>query len=199
MERTYFTENVSKKSLLTLDELVKVYQSLDDEKISVFPTKWRNIEHMEHMICLRCDTNNSGQWIYGESGDYLDFTTNLDCIISGINVFGSYTYSGKHDICLTILKSPRVLRSIETALYSEKLHEMYPVVFDKPLLVQKNTRYTINLKMKGPKAFTGKSYKEIAALNELFVTFLRNSNPVNKTNERQGQIPGIIIQHIYKK
>ena len=33
MERKYFTENVSKKSLLTLDEIVKVYQSLDEEEI----------------------------------------------------------------------------------------------------------------------------------------------------------------------
>jgi len=199
MEPKYFTENVSKKSLLTLDEIVKVYQSLDDKEIGVFPTKWRNIEHTEHMVCLRCDTNNSGQWIPGQLGDSLDFTTNLDCIIIGINVFGSYTCSGKHIISLTILKSPRVLRSIKTVLYSEKGHEMYPVMFDKPLLVKKNTRYTIRLEMKGPKAFTGKSYKEIVALNELFVTFLRNLYPLNKTSEIQGQIPGIIIQHIYKK
>jgi hypothetical protein len=53
--------------------------------------------------------------------------------------------------------------------------------------------------MNGPNTLTGKSYKEIVALNELFVTFLRSSNPSSKTNEIQGQIPGIIIQHIYKK
>jgi hypothetical protein len=60
MERKYFTENVSKKSLLILDEIVKVYQSLDDEEIDVLPTKRRNIEHMEHMVCLRCDTTSRG-------------------------------------------------------------------------------------------------------------------------------------------
>jgi hypothetical protein len=198
MERKYFTENVSKKSLLTLDEIVKVYQSLDDEKISVFPTKLRNIEHMEHMVCLRCDTNNSGHWKPYERGDYLDFTTNLDCIMLGINVFGSYTYSGKHDIRLTIVKS-NVLRSINTVIFSEKGQEIYPVMFGSPLLAEKNTRYEIYLKMNGPNTSTGKSYKEIVALNELFVTFLRSSNPSSKTNEIQGQIPGIIIQHIYKK
>ena len=54
--------------------------------------------------------------------------------------------------------------------------------------------------MKGPNAFTGKSYKQIVALNELSVTFLSSSVPsTNSTNETQGQIPGIIIQHIYKK
>ena len=198
MERKYFTENVSKKSLLSSDEIVKVYQSLDDEKISVFPTKLRNIEHMEHMVCLRCDTNNSGQWIPDQRGNCLDFTTNLDCIMLGINVFGSYTYSGKHDICLTIIKS-NALRSINTVIFSEKGQEIYPVLFGSPLLVEKNTRYKIYLKMNGPNTFTGKSYKEIVALNELFVTFLRSSIPSSKTNEIQGQIPGIIIQHIYKK
>ena len=202
MERKYFTENVSKKSLLTLDKIVKVYQSLDDEEIDLFPTKFRNKEHMEHSLCLRCDTN----WIHDGDNDCLDvstnldFTTNLDCIMLGINVFGSSTYSGKHDIDLTILNSSNVLRSIETVLYSEEGQGIYPVMFGNPLLVKKNTRYTIMLNMTGPKAFTGKSYKKSVALNELSVTFLSSSRPsTNSTNEYQGQIPGIIIQHIYKK
>jgi hypothetical protein len=53
-------------------------QSLDDEEIAMFPTKWRNIKHMEHMVCLRCDTANSGYWVQNGKNDYLDFTTNRD-------------------------------------------------------------------------------------------------------------------------
>ena len=203
MERKYFTKNVSKKSLLTFEEIVKVYQSHDDEETGVFPTKWRIVEqHMEHMVCLRCDTStsNSDYWNHDGGSDCLDFTTNLDCIIVGINVFGSNTYSGKHDISLNILKSSEVLRSIETVLYSEKGQEMYPVMFGKPFPVKKNTRYTIQLNMIGPIAFTGKSYNETVALNELSVTFLTSSLPSpNCTRAMKGQIPGIIIQHIHKK
>jgi NAD-dependent SIR2 family protein deacetylase len=180
MERKYFTENVSKKSLLTLDEIVKVYQSLDDEEIDVFPTKWRNKEHMEHKVCPRCDTSNLGFWIHDGENDCLDFTTNLDCIMLGINVFGSMTYSGKHDINLTILNSPDVLRFIETVLYSEEGQEIYPVMFKTPLLVKKNTRYTIKLNMKGPKAFNGKSYIKIVALNELSVTIFKFFSTVSE-------------------
>jgi hypothetical protein len=92
------------------------------------------------------------------------------------------------------------LRFIETVLYSEEEQEIYPVMFKKPLLVKKNTRYTIKLNMKGPKAFNGISYIKIVALNELSVTFLSSLVPsVNDTNENQGHIPGIIISHIYKK
>jgi BTB/POZ domain-containing protein 1/2 len=200
MERNYFTANVSKKNLLTLDEIVKVYQSLDDEEIDVFPTKWRNKEHMEHMVCLRCDTSNSVYWCHTGNNDCLDFTTNLDCTMLGINVFGSNTYSGKHDINLTILNSSDVLRSIETVLYSEEGQKIYPVMFGKPLHVKKDTRYTIQLNMKGPEAFIGKSYKAIVSLNKLSITFLNSSLPSpNMTNGMGGQIPGIIIQHICKK
>jgi uncharacterized membrane protein YukC len=60
MERKYFTENVSKKSLLSYEEIINVYQSLDEEEIAMFPTKWRNIKHM---VCLRCDTSNLGYWV----------------------------------------------------------------------------------------------------------------------------------------
>jgi BTB/POZ domain-containing protein 1/2 len=194
MERTYFTEDVSKKSLLTSDEIVKVYQSLDDDKIDVFPTKCRNIEHM---VCRRCDSSNLGDWYHNGANDFLDFTTNLDCIMLGIDVFGSSTYSGKHDMNLTILNSSGVLRNIETVLYSEEGKKIYPVMLEKSLLVKKNTRYTIKLNMTGPNAFTGKSYKKIVPLNELSVTFLSSSvlSP-NSTREDLGQIPGIII---YKK
>ena len=60
-----------------------------------------------------------------------------------INVFGSSTYSGKHDINLTILNSSDVLRSIETVLYSEEGQEIYPVMFEKPLLVKNNNIFKI--------------------------------------------------------
>ena len=80
----------------------------------LFPTKWRN------MVCLRCETDNSGQWTHDGRNDCLDFITHLDCIMLGINVFGSTTYSGKHDISLTILKSSDVLRSMKTVLCSER-------------------------------------------------------------------------------
>jgi hypothetical protein len=65
-------------------------------------------------------------------------------------VLGSNNYSGKHDIRLNILKSSDVLRSIKTALYSEKGQKIYLVMFGKSLLVKKNTRYTKQLNMKGP-------------------------------------------------
>ena len=149
-------------ALLILVELLNIYQSFDDEEIAVFPRKRRTIEPM---VCLRCDTDDSGLWTHGGSTDCLDFTTNLDCIIVGIKVFGSNTYSGEHDISFNILKSSEVLRSIETVLYSEKGQEMYPVMFEKPLDVKKNTRYTLKLNMKGPEAFSGESYKMIASLN----------------------------------
>jgi hypothetical protein len=54
--------------------------------------------------------------------------------------------------------------------------------------------------MEGSTAFSGESYRDIVTLNELSVTFLSSSLPsTNSTNETRGQIPGIIIQHIYQK
>jgi hypothetical protein len=73
-------------------------------------------------------------------------------------------------------------------------------MFDKPLPMNKNKRYTIKLKMAGPNTFTGESYERIVSLNELSVTFLNSSLPSpNCTDGAHGQIPGIIIEHIYKK
>jgi hypothetical protein len=109
----------------------------------------------------------------------------------GINVFGSNTYSGNHDINLTVLNPYKtVLESIKTSFYSKKGREMYPVMLEKPIHLTKQIRYKLHLNMKGPYTFSGKSYKEIVWFNELSVTFF-NSNklPRNQTDKDQGQIP----------
>jgi len=146
----------------------------------VFPTKRRNVKYW---VCLRCVTVNSGE----STDDFLDFTTSNDCIMLGINVFGSTTYSGNYDISLSILKSSEVLRSIKTVLYSKKGQEMYPIMFDNPLNVNNDTKYTIQLNMKGPKTFTGKSYQMSVSLNRLgghglYVTFSDYSDYSNYSN-----------------
>ena len=192
MQRKYFTENVSKKNVLSFDEILNVYQTPDDVKNAVFPTKGRRAKYM---VFLRCDTDKSVE----STNDCLDFSTGNDCIMLGINVFGSTTYSGKHDIRLAVLKSSKVLSSMETVLYSKKGQEMYPLMFGRPIHVKNNTRYTIKLNMKGPKAFTGKSYRRNVRLNRISVQFSNSvlgSQTMASTNENMGQIPGIIMQYI---
>ena len=197
MEQTYFTENVSKIKLLTVDELLKVYQSFDDDEVDMFSTKRRSIEHL---IFSRCDdkTNNLSSREMSEVNDCLDFTTHGGLSMLGINLFGSSSYSGKHDINLTILKSSEVLRSINTCLYSTMGQEIYPVMFDKPLRVKGNTRYRIQLNMKGPRAFTGTYHSDSVRVKKLTVTF---SNPVVPSKRftvgNMEQIAGLIMQPIY--
>ena len=194
MEQTYFTEKVSKINLLTVNELLIVYQSFDDD---MFPTKRRS---MERVVCCRCDldTYNLSGREHSGLNDCLDFITNLGVIMLGIKVFGSISYWVKHDISLTILKSSEVLRSINTCLYSTKGQEIYPVLFDKPLCVKEDTRYTIQLNMKGQIFFTGKHYRATILSKKLSVTFSNSSfSSTNSISVNMGQISGIIIQHIY--
>jgi hypothetical protein len=118
----------------------------------------------------------------------------------GINVFGSNTYSGNHDINLAVFNPHSVLESIKTSFYSKKGKEMYPVMLEKPIHLTKQIRYKIQLEMKGPYTFSGKLYKSIVSLNELSVTFFDSKlSPRSQTEKEQGQIPGIIMQHSYQK
>ena len=102
MERTYFTKKVSTKNLLIADETLAIYQSFNGMVIDTFPANMRL--PISKQKVWRCETSFNIDCPWGHNGldDCLDFTTNIDCYIFGINVFGSMQYSGQHDVNINI-------------------------------------------------------------------------------------------------
>ena len=149
MERKYFTNEVFTKNVLTLEEKVEIFQSFHDKSIYTFPTNMRLLEVWR----FDSNLNKSNSWNHKEADDCLDFTTNFDCYIFGVTVFGSKQYSGQHDVKINILSGFTILGSTSTKLYSVEGKELYPINLAKPLRILKNIRYTIKLNMKGDRCF----------------------------------------------
>jgi hypothetical protein len=76
------------------------------------------VRHQKNIICLSY-LNENISWNQDGAEDFLDFTTNGDCYIYGIFVFGSNQYSGQHEVNINILNGSGILGSTSTKLNSE--------------------------------------------------------------------------------
>jgi hypothetical protein len=164
------------------------------KSIYTFPANMRLLEVWR----FDSNLNKSSSWNHKEADDCLDFTTNFDCYIFGVTVFGSKQYSGQHDVKINILSGFTILGSTSTKLYSVEGKELYPINLAKPLRILKNSRYTIKLNMKGDRCFRWKDNKTVVIIDDdARVTFTDSVTSPNKTSSRQGQNPGIILSRSY--
>jgi hypothetical protein len=116
-----------------------------------------------------------------------DFTTNFDCYIFGINVFGSTQYSGQHDVNINISDGSTILGSTSKKINSVPGNESYPIDFIEPLRILKNITYTIKLNMKGDICFSGTDYKAIVIIDhDSSVTVTDSSASPNGTSSTGG-------------
>ena len=198
MKRKYFTNEVTTKNVLTADEKVEIYQSLDGKSIDTFPANMRlPISKLE---VWRCESylNNDLHWGQNGEDDCLDFTTNLNCYIVGINVFGSTQYSGQHDVNINISDGSTILGSTSKKINSVPEKRSYPIYFIEPLRILKNIKYRIKLNMKGDNCCSGTDYQTIVNIDDdSSVTFTDSSSSRNGTSSKGGQIPGIILSQPY--
>ena len=200
MERKYFINEVSAKNVLTLEEKMEIFQSFDGKLIDTFPANMRlSYSKLEVWRC-ESDSVKCIRWNHNDLDDFLDFSTNIDCYIYGIIVFGSTQYSGQHDVNIKILNGPTILGSTSTKLYSVPGKESYPIDLAEPLRILKNITYTIKLNMKGNSCLRGNNYKAILKIDDYsYVTFTDSASSPNGTSSTQGQIPGIILGRGYLK
>jgi len=142
--------------------------------------------------------DNGSSWSHNGPNDCLDFTTNFDCYMYGIIVFGSKHYSGQHDVKINILNGSTILDSTSTKLTSSPGKKSYPIVLAEPLRILKNITYTIKLNMKGYSCFSGTYCKTVVKIDDdAWVTFTNSSLSTNGISSTQGQIPCIILSRSY--
>jgi len=86
MKRKYFTNKVSIKNVLTLEEKLEIYQSFDGKVIDTFPTNIRLSNSTLNIWRCKSYLNEHISWNQDGADDCLDFTTNVK------NIMGKYYY-----------------------------------------------------------------------------------------------------------
>ncbi|CAC5384712.1 unnamed protein product [Mytilus coruscus] len=194
MEPKFFTDEVSSKSILTLEEIDEVYEHFNDKQTDIFSTKHR----LSKIVRVqRCKVDTSTIWgYYGLDDHCVDFQTSNDGELTSVLLFGSETYSGSSEITINILHGCSVLSTKQTKINSISGQEIYEIWLEPSVNIVAHNRYTIHLNMKGPATFRGQEYvQKVTNGGDFVVTFLRPLLTSGKnTNETRGQIPGLVFQ-----
>lgn len=186
MEPRFFTEEVSSTNILTFEEKVKIYEHFNLKWNDIFISK-RRLGEIIHVVRCKVDTDS----FFLSSSDCIDFLTSNNAELSSVLLFGSTNYSGSNDIQITILNGVAVLSTVQKKLESMKGRQTYEISLESPLKVCANTRYTIQLSLKGSTTFKGKDYltkvtTKCKNRSDFVVTFIPNT-------DRSGQIPGLVF------
>lgn len=193
----YFEKNISKRSILTEEEISLIYRSKDDDNVSdeLF---YQDIRRPKSHRLLRCLPRFDRNWTVGRT-DAIDIYFKGVVLLQGVIVFGTISgeSSYKVDLCITDNgRTMSVLKNKELKTNSEE--PFYEILLKKPLKLKSNNRYTIELNMEGSCTLTGKNFETEVSDGVFGVTFCNSQQSSNGTRTNYGQIPGVIVSNIYE-
>lgn len=185
MNINFFTNNVANTTLLSAGEKLKVYKQMSS--IEKFSVRHRMLK-ANHI--LRCKVAYPRESL-------VDLNVNARISVSGpglltsVLLFGSKDYNGSHKVEITISKGKDVFTT-KTTLHSIEGQEIYEVLLDRSVDMDKQAHYGINLKMEGPPTFRGHAFGSLKGTDGYVAQLIFDDNSLSKMKE--SQIPGFAFE-----
>ncbi|XP_062610438.1 kelch-like protein 10 [Saccostrea cucullata] len=203
MSMDFFLENVVNKGIIDNDLCVKimVYISTVNKPVDL-PEQYFNVRYQitDQDISIHRFLHHSlhPTWVVDNSlnGDRISFTINLDDFcLRGLFVYGAETEAGLVVSMYLYTGNGQLLGKSQTKQKTPHYKEI-PVIFPKPLLLVKDTVYTVVVRISGGPTYYGKGglsdiNVQMREINTLKVTF---QDACGDTNVQTGQIKGLILR-----
>ena len=150
--------------------------------------------------CCRLGTLSDGTWENGGVlGDAISFSVDKYIVLHGVCVFGreNATYSVELDVIDSRSKSSVASK---TGVFSSELlqgknysYHGYRVLFDKEIILKKNTGCDIRAKISGPPSQRGESRSSSVWCSGVTFTFKNSNYSKNGTGIFEGQFPELLF------
>ena len=205
MKQDEFANVVIDSKILTPDEVSAFFKYYS----SALNSPMEFIESARSGFCddciHRCGRFKSASrmvWQCEGEADCIDFTVDKDIMLQGVRFFGSE--NNDYSVTLTIketgtepvLASKRGKFSSKLLQYAHGNYDGLEILFDSTVKCKKNTRYEIKAFVKGPDSLGGIDGASAVVCSGVAFTFMNNSNSINGTSVREGQIPEILFSMI---
>lgn len=137
----------------------------------------------------------SGKAYLRDNPDAISIIPSHSGNLHGIYLFGSHQRQGSYKVNLKILEDGAVKKAIPNKEFVSDGRQKYHLIrIDPPMHFDADGVYTVEMVMKGPTSFYGKSGKEMVTEEDVTFTFIPNDNGLNGTNTSIGQFPGFVFE-----
>ena len=205
MKQDEFANVVIDSKILTPDEVIaffKYYSSATNSPMEFIKSVRSGFSYDDCIHrCGRFKSASRMEWYYGgRQTDGIDFTVDKDIMLQGLRFFGSE--NNKYSVTLTIKETgTKLVLDSKTGTFSSKLlqyangtnYDGFEILFDSTVKCKKNTRYEIEAVIKGPRSWKGIDGASTVVCSGVAFTFMNNSNSINGTSVKEGQIPEILF------
>ena len=135
-----------------------------------------------------CGMSTYGEFRYT---DAIDFKVNKPIFLQGLQMYGSASVPYKYDIEVDILsKTKTVLSHLPMKTITEST-QIFHINLDHPCKILPNQMYTVCVKMKGPRRYSG-SYLDHVVHDGYTFKFYARDKSLNLINLNSGEIAGLM-------
>lgn len=185
-----FWKNMASDEILSADEKVHISQVI--VRKTVQNTVFKSTERKRDVNILRSQSDPTVRnWEYRGDVDAIEFEVNKPVSLCGILLYGNSNSQYSYDVEIKIFSLSDI---VMVHILPKKITEsckMFQVHFDKPCKVNPNERYTVWVKMNGPKSYRG-NYSECVEYKGHKFKFYKSIYSSNGTSAASGQIPGLL-------
>jgi len=203
LKREDFISVVLDSEILTTKEIVSIVKCLNSiSKPPVnFPQTKRCGSVRDIQRCRRFEHSSATGWFYSGKNDAISFSTDgKDVVLHGVCLFGSESNNYSVDLELTNSENASVVVS-KTGTFSSELlqgdqysYYGFRVLFDKKIILTKNTTYCIRASILGPPSLHGLNCVRCVQCSGVTFTFKNSQYPnTNGTSITQGQFAELLF------
>ena len=193
-----FADEVARSGLLSYEETTNVFLyffSSHETKLhfSKIPRSPRETLIKKTLRCSRFKSCCGNDWFCDtRKCDAIKFMIDKPIYIKGIAVYGASKMEGEYTTSIELLKQNKVVSERKMSFSSYTSSTLHDILFERPIFIEKNEVYTINLLLQGPSSLSGRDGFSVVETEGIKFTFIDHTSP-NGTSVTAGQIPEIIF------
>ena len=208
MKQEDFASVVLDSEMLTPKEIVTIVKYLSSVPRSPvgFPETKRCglacVDDIQRCCRFTSLSNSPCRFYYDPLHDVINFSVDKDIVLHGLCLFGSENNTYSVELKIMKASSGKILAS-KAGQFASKLlqceigsYNGFEVLFDRNVILKKNTTYEMWAKIRGPGSLLGGNGVSSLKCREVTFTFIKNQHlagDFNATNLQSGQFPELLF------
>ncbi|XP_062590839.1 uncharacterized protein LOC134252384 [Saccostrea cucullata] len=137
----------------------------------------------------------SGKAYLRDNPDSISIIPSHSGKLHGVWLYGSHQRQATYKVDMKIKEDGTVRKAIPNKeIVSDGREKIHLLKIEPPMKFEADNVYTIEMVMKGPTSYYGRTGKDMVTVDGVTFTFIPDENGINGTNTEIGQFPGFVFE-----